>query len=129
MFRSSAFEMTLDYLKERKQFGVAVGSFQALQHRMAVLYSELEVSKAIVQRGLAALDEGSAEVSMLASLAKAKLSDLFKQVACESIQLHGGIGMTDEHDIGFFMKRSHVTAELFGNAGFHRDRYAGILEF
>ncbi len=126
---TAAFEMTLAYLKERKQFGVAIGSFQALQHRMAWMYSELEVSRSIVQRALVAMDERSADASLLASLAKAKLSDLFSHVAAEAIQLHGGIGMTDEHNIGFFLKRSRIHAELFGNASFHRDRYARALGF
>jgi alkylation response protein AidB-like acyl-CoA dehydrogenase len=126
---SAAFEMTLAYLKERKQFGVPIGSFQALQHRMANLYCELEVSRSVVQRALAALDENHSKSSMYASLAKAKLSDVFHAVATEAIQLHGGIGMTDEHNIGFFLKRSRIATELFGNASFHRDRYARAMEF
>ncbi|MDQ3235052.1 MAG: acyl-CoA/acyl-ACP dehydrogenase [Pseudobdellovibrionaceae bacterium] len=126
---TAAFEMTLAYLKERKQFGVAIGSFQALQHRMANLYCELEVSRSVVQRSLAALDEDHPNSTLFASLAKSKLSDVFHAVATESIQLHGGIGMTDEHNIGFFLKRSRINTELFGNASFHRDRYARALEF
>ncbi len=126
---AAAFEMTLAYLKERKQFGVAIGSFQALQHRMANLYCELEVSRSVVQRALAALDENHPKTSMFASLAKGKLSDVMHAVATEAIQLHGGIGMTDEHNIGFFLKRSRINSELFGNASFHRDRYARALEF
>jgi alkylation response protein AidB-like acyl-CoA dehydrogenase len=126
---SAAFEMTLAYLKERKQFGVAIGTFQALQHRMANLYCELEVSRSVVQRALAALDEDHAKITLFASLAKGKLNDVMHAVATESIQLHGGIGMTDEHNIGFFLKRSRIYNELFGNASFHRDRYAKALEF
>ncbi len=125
----AAFEMTLAYLKERKQFGVAIGSFQALQHRMANLYSELEVSKSIVHRSLCALDAQDPQMVLYTSLAKAKLSELFQKIAAEAIQLHGGIGMTDEHSIGFFLKRSRISAELFGNAGFHRDRYASAMNF
>lgn len=126
---TAAFEMTLAYLKERKQFGVAIGSFQALQHRMAALYCELEVSRSVVQRGLAALDDHDPKATMFASLAKSKLSDVLHAVATEAIQLHGGIGMTDEHSIGFFLKRSRINSELFGNASFHRDRYARALNF
>jgi alkylation response protein AidB-like acyl-CoA dehydrogenase len=126
---SAAFEMTLAYLKERKQFGVPIGSFQALQHRMANLYCELEVSRSVVQRACAALDENHPQATQFASLAKGKLNDVFHTVAAEAIQLHGGIGMTDEHNIGFFLKRSRINSELFGNASFHRDRYARAGEF
>jgi acyl-CoA dehydrogenase len=126
---SAAFEMTLAYLKERKQFGVAIGSFQALQHRMANLYCELEVSRSVVQRALAALDDNHPKTTLFASLAKGKLNDVLHAVATESIQLHGGIGMTDEHNIGFYLKRSRIYSELFGNASFHRNRYARAWEF
>jgi alkylation response protein AidB-like acyl-CoA dehydrogenase len=126
---SQAFEMTLSYLKERKQFGVIIGSFQALQHRMAQMYSELEVCRSIVQRALSALDDNDSKRSLYASLAKAKVSEVYQHVAKEAIQLHGGIGMTDEHNIGLFLKRSRITAEWFGNPSFHRDRYASLLEF
>lgn len=126
---NAAFEMTLAYLKERRQFGVPIGSFQALQHRMANLYCELEVSRSIVQRSLAAMDENHPQIATFASLAKGKLSELFHAVTTEAIQLHGGIGMTDEHNIGFYLKRSRINDELFGNANFHRDRYARSLDF
>jgi alkylation response protein AidB-like acyl-CoA dehydrogenase len=126
---SEAFQLTLKYLKERKQFGVAIGSFQALQHRMAHMYGELTVSRAVVARSLAALDEHSPDTPRLASLAKAKVSEVFQLVAREAVQLHGGIGMTDEHNIGFFLKRARVSAELLGTPSFHRDRYASLLEF
>ena len=126
---TEAFQLTLKYLKERKQFGVAIGSFQALQHRMANMYGELTVSRAVVARSLAALDEHSPDTPRLASLAKAKVSEVFQLVAREAVQLHGGIGMTDEHNIGFFLKRARVSAELLGTPSFHRDRYASLLEF
>jgi len=131
MFGSAAeaFAMTLAYLKERQQFGLAIGSFQALQHRMANMYSELELCRAVVQRALKALDDKDSKRAVFASLAKAKVSEVYQLVAREAVQLHGGIGMTDEHNIGFFLKRSRIAGELFGNPAFHRDRYASLLEF
>lgn len=131
MFGSAqrAFEMTLAYLKERRQFGVVIGSFQALQHRMAQMYCELELCRGTVQRAAAAFDARESQASAFASLAKAKLSEVFQLVSREGIQLHGGIGMTDEHDIGFYLKRSRISAELFGSAGYHRERYARLLDF
>lgn len=126
---AAAFEMTLAYLKERKQFGVAIGSFQALQHRAAHMYSELEVSRALVQRALTAFDEADSKRSVYASLAKAKVAQVFNHVAREAVQLFGGIGMTDEHVIGFYLKRSRISAELYGSISFHKDRYARALEY
>ncbi len=126
---SAAFEMTLSYLKERKQFGVAIGSFQALQHRAAQMYCELELCRAAIQRAAGAYDAGESASSAYASLAKAKVSDVFAHIAREAVQLYGGIGMTDEHDIGFYLKRSRITAELFGNATYHRERYARLADF
>lgn len=126
---SQAFAMTLAYLKERRQFGVPIGSFQALQHRAAVMYCELELCRAALHKAASAFDAREAKSSALASLAKAKLSDVFQLVAREGVQLHGGIGMTDEHDIGFYLKRSRINAELFGSASYHRDRYARLMDF
>ncbi|MFW7378970.1 MAG: acyl-CoA dehydrogenase family protein [Oligoflexus sp.] len=131
MFGSAAeaFSMTLAYLKERKQFGQVIGSFQALQHRMAQMYSELEICRSVVQRALSALDENDSKRAVFASLAKAKVGDIYQHVAREAIQLHGGIGMTDEHNIGFFLKRSRITGEWFGNRTYHRARYARLMDF
>jgi alkylation response protein AidB-like acyl-CoA dehydrogenase len=126
---AEAFQMTLGYLKQRVQFGVPIGSFQALQHRMAQMYSELELCQTVVQRALTALDRGEAQKSALASLAKAKTAEVFQHVAREAIQLHGGIGMTDEHNIGFYLKRARIDAEWFGSPAFHRDRYARLHGF
>lgn len=125
-----AFDRTLQYLKERTQFGVLIGSFQALKHRAADMFCELELSRSVVLEALTALDEKSPEdVAKLASLAKAKLSDTLHTVSSEAIQMHGGIGMTDEFDIGFFIKRSRVCEQAFGTAAFHRDRYATLEGF
>ncbi len=121
-----AFERTLAYLKEREQFGVKIGSFQALKHRAARLFVAIELGRSVVMAAARALDEGSSEAPKLASLAKAQLSDAFVAVANEAIQMHGGIGMTDEHDIGLFLKRARAAEILFGDAAFHRDRYAAL---
>lgn len=123
------FERTVEYLKERKQFGVAIGSFQALKHRAADMFCEIELSKSCVLEALTALDEGrdQEEVSKLASLAKAKVGETYNLVSREGVQMHGGIGMTDEFDIGFFIKRAAVAEQTFGDVNFHRNRY-GELE-
>ena len=123
------FERTIAYLKEREQFGVPIGSFQALKHRAANMFCEIELSKSCVLEALTALDEArdATEVAKLASLTKAKVGETFHTVSREGIQMHGGIGMTDEFDIGFFLKRAAVTEQTFGDVHFHRNRY-GELE-
>ncbi len=123
------FERTVQYLKDREQFGVPIGSFQALKHRAADMFCEVELSKSVVLEALTALDEGrpDEEIAKLASLAKTKVGETFNRVSREGIQMHGGIGMTDEFDIGFFMKRAAVTEQTFGDVNFHRNRY-GELE-
>jgi alkylation response protein AidB-like acyl-CoA dehydrogenase len=121
---SEAFDRTIAYLKTRKQFGVAIGSFQGLKHRAAMMFCELELTRSIVLEALRAIDEGRSEVPMLASAAKARASDTFVLVANEAIQMHGGIGVTDELDIGFFLKRARVAEMTFGDGGYHRDRVA-----
>ncbi len=118
-----AMDMTVGYLKERKQFGVAIGSFQALQHRAAHLYSEMEVARAAVLKAQQLLDTG-ADADDAVSIAKAITGMATTLSVQEGIQMHGGIGMTDEYDIGFYMKRARVLAEMFGDVGFHADRLA-----
>ena len=118
-----AMDMTVGYLKERKQFGVAIGSFQALQHRAAHLYAEMEVARAAVLKAQQLLDLG-AEADDAVSIAKAMTGMATTLSVQEGIQMHGGIGMTDEYDIGFYMKRARVLAEMFGDVGFHADRLA-----
>ena len=123
---AEAFERTVQYLKDRKQFGVAIGSFQALKHRAAVMFAEIELARSAVLAALSALDAGAADAAELASLAKAKAGDALFLVSNEAIQLHGGIGMTDEHEIGFFLKRARVAQASFGDSAFQRDRYARL---
>jgi len=119
-----AMDMAVGYLKERKQFGALIGSFQALQHRAAHLYSELEVARAAVLKAQQLLDHGSDEADAAVSVAKA-MTDMAATLAVqEGVQMHGGIGMTDEYDIGFYMKRARVLSEMFGDANFHADRLA-----
>jgi len=119
-----AFERTLEYLKDRKQFGVAIGSFQALKHRAAFLYGEIEMCKSLLLKTLQSLDEGDGPHTEIASMCKAKMSEVAHLATTESIQMHGGIGMTDEFDIGFFLKRSQILETLYGDRNFHLDRYA-----
>ncbi len=121
-----AFERTVQYLKERKQFGVPIGSFQALQHRAARLFGDIEMCKSLVLKALHELDERPDGNAELASLAKARLGETSRQATAEAIQLHGGIGMTDEFDIGFFLKRSQILDNLFGDVCYHLDRYARL---
>ena len=121
-----AFERTLDYLKERRQFGVPIGSFQALQHRAAQVFAEIELSKSVVLSALHALDAGTEDIGQTASLAKARLSATAHLAATEAIQMHGGIGMTDDFDIGFFLKRCRILETLYGDRYFHLDRYARL---
>ena len=123
----AAFAMTLDYLKTRQQFGVPIGSFQALKHRAAMLFTEIELARSAVLAAAMALDEGAAAgARQLVSAAKARCSDAFVLVGNEGVQMHGGIGMTDEHDIGFFLKRARAAEITFGDAAFHRQRFASL---
>ena len=125
---SACFDMTLEYLKTRTQFGVPIGSFQALKHRAARQFIELELTRSIVLAAHRALDEHAddARVARLASVAKARCSDAFVLIGNEGVQMHGGIGMTDEHDVGFFLKRARAAEFQFGDAAFHRDRVARL---
>ncbi len=122
----AAFDMTLDYLNNRKQFGQLIGSFQALQHRAAKMFTELEMTRSCVAAALAAVDAGQTDVAELASLAKARASELVHLISNECIQMHGGIGMTDAADPGFYLKRARVQEALYGSASWHRDRYARL---
>jgi acyl-CoA dehydrogenase len=118
------FERTLEYLKERKQFGVHIGSFQALQHRAAHLFGEIEMCKSLLLKALQTLDQDPGDCAELASMTKAKLSETAHKASTEAIQMHGGIGMTDEFDIGFFLKRCRILETLYGDRHFHLDRFA-----
>jgi alkylation response protein AidB-like acyl-CoA dehydrogenase len=126
---TGAFDRTVKYLKEREQFGVKIGSFQALQHRAARLFVEIELTRSAVMAAARALDENLPNARELVSVAKARASDAYRLVAAEALQLHGGIGMTDEHDIGFYVKRAKVAELTFGDAAFHRTRFAELRGF
>ena len=126
---AESFERTLGYLRERDQFGAKIGSFQALQHRAAHLFCEIELTKSVVLRALQALDAQESGASQLVCLAKARASEVARIATNEAVQMHGGIGMTDEFDIGFFMKRARAAAETFGDAYYHTDRYAQMLGY
>jgi len=121
-----AFDTTLDYLKTRVQFGQVIGSFQALQHRAAKMFTDLELARSCVEAALAAIDNDSPDVPELVSLAKAKVGDTLHLVSNEMVQMHGGIGMTDAHDAGFYLKRARAAEATFGGQAYHRDRYARI---
>ena len=125
----AAFDMTLDYLKQRKQFGTEIGRFQAIQHRMAHLYTELEMAKAVAHQALDELDNNIDGAAASVSLAKAKIGQVARLAANEAVQLHGGIGMTDEYDVGFFMKRVRVANELLGDQDFHMAKLASVLGY
>lgn len=124
-----SFERTLTYLREREQFGVKIGTFQALQHRAAHLFCEIELVRSVVLRTLQALDAQEPTASTLVCLAKAKASDVARLATNEAVQMHGGIGMTDEFDIGFFMKRARAAAETFGDQYYHTDRFAQLAGY
>ena len=118
--------ITLDYLKTRVQFGQVIGSFQALQHRAAKMFTDLELARSCVEAALTAIDNDSPDVPELVSLAKAKMGDTLHLVSNEMVQMHGGIGMTDAHDAGFYLKRARAAEATFGGQAYHRDRYARI---
>jgi alkylation response protein AidB-like acyl-CoA dehydrogenase len=123
------FTRTVSYLKERKQFGRLIGEFQALQHRAALLYCELEVTRAAVLKALQTLDESFDKAGAIVCVAKARAGRTGELAVQEAVQMHGGIGMTDEFDVGFFMKRVRVGQELFGDANFHTDRLARLNHY
>lgn len=126
---SQAFDMTLEYLKTRKQFGRVIGSFQALGHRAADMYSGMELARSCVEAALQAIDSDADNVAELCSLAKCKMGDHLHLVSNELIQMHGGIGMTDEYDAGFYLKRARALEAIYGNQAFHRERYARLLGY
>jgi alkylation response protein AidB-like acyl-CoA dehydrogenase len=124
-----SFDMTLDYLKNRVQFGSVIGGFQALGHRAAGLYTEKEMARSCVEAALQAIDAGSDDVAVLCSLAKARAGDFLHHMSNELIQIHGGIGMTDEFDAGLYLKRARALEATWGSPAFHRDRYATLHGF
>ena len=126
---TEVFERTVAYLQERKQFGRVIGSFQGLQHRAAELFAELELARSIVLKALHSIDDGEQELSLIASAAKAKLCEVAQRATNEAIQMHGGVGMTDEYDIGFFIKRARVVQHTYGDYNYHLDRFAQLSGF
>ena len=123
---SGASTMTIDYLKQRRQFGKLIGEFQALQHRAGHLYSEIEIARAAAFKAAQLLDAGDERAELYVYVAKAKAAEVASLAVREGVQMHGGIGMTDEHDIGLFMKREAVLGELFGDVYYHRERVAAL---
>ena len=123
---SGSASMTVNYLKQRKQFGKFIGEFQALQHRAAHLYGEIEIARAAALKAAQLLDSGDEKAELFVSVAKAKAADVAGLAVREGVQMHGGIGMTDEHDIGLYMKRQAVLGELFGDVYYHRNRVAEL---
>ena len=123
---AGASTMTVEYLKQRKQFGKRIGEFQALQHRAAHLYGEIEIARAAALKAAELLDAGDDKAELMTHVAKAKAAAVSKLAVQEGVQMHGGIGMTDEHDIGLYMKREVVLGELFGDTYFHRNRVAEL---
>lgn len=121
-----AMDMTVDYLKQRKQFGKLIGEFQALQHRAAHLYSEVEIARAAVIKTQQLLDAGSEKADLMASVAKAKVAKAAGLAVREGVQMHGGIGMTDEYDIGLYMKRERALQEFLGDLYYHTNRVAEL---
>jgi acyl-CoA dehydrogenase len=124
-----AYAMTIGYLKERKQFGITIGAFQALQHRAAHLWSEIEVTASAIANAGRVLDDAPDQATLAVSLAKARATATAKLAVSEGVQMHGGIGMTDEYDIGFFMKRARVGAEWLGDYGYHAAQVAAARGF
>jgi len=128
---SQAFDMTLEYLKTREQFGRVIGSFQALGHRAAELFSEMELSRSCAEAALQAIDAGAkgVDLAQLSSLSKCRVGEFLHRMSNQLIQIHGGIGMTDEFDAGLYLKRARALETIYGNRAFHRDRYARVLGF
>ena len=126
---SQIFDDTLDYLKTREQFGVVIGSFQALKHRAANVFMEIELCRSAVMAAANAADAGESDLALLVSLAKARCSDAFVLATNEGVQMHGGTGMTDEHDAGLYMKRARAAEMTFGDAAWHRDRWARLRDY
>ena len=123
---AGASTMTIDYLKQRKQFGKLIGEFQALQHRAAHLYGEIEIARAATLKAAELIDSDDRKADLMVAVAKAKAAEVASLSVREGVQMHGGIGMTDEHDIGLYLKREAVLGELFGDVYYHRNRVAEL---
>ena len=126
---SQSFDMTLEYLKTREQFGKVIGSFQALGHMAAELYSSQELARSCAEGALQAIDANADSIARMCSLSKAQVGDFLNEVTRQLIQVHGGIGMTDEFDAGLYLKRARPLETIYGSRSYHRDRYATLLGF
>lgn len=126
---AQAFDMALEYLKTRVQFGQVIGSFQALGHRAADLYTAKELTRSCFEAALKAIDDGADNVPEMVAMSKARVGEFLHEMSDQVIQIHGGIGMTDEFDAGFYLKRARTLETAYGNQGYHRDRYATLLGF
>ncbi|MEG9862514.1 MAG: acyl-CoA dehydrogenase family protein [Parvularculales bacterium] len=126
---NEVFDRTIEYLKDRQQFGVPIGSFQALKHRAAEMFCEVEICRSVVLDAMSAVDERRNDIPQMASLTKARLGEASRLITNEGVQMHGGIGMTDEVDMGLFMKRARVQATILGDVAFHCDRYGALEGF
>jgi alkylation response protein AidB-like acyl-CoA dehydrogenase len=122
---TEAFEMTLEYLKTREQFGQVIGSFQSLGHRAATHFMEMELARSCVEGALTSIDDKAEDAAQLCSLAKCQVGEFLFDMSNDMIQMHGGIGMTDEFDAGLFLKRARTTEAIYGNRSFHLNRYIG----
>jgi alkylation response protein AidB-like acyl-CoA dehydrogenase len=123
------FGRTVTYLKERKQFGKLIGEFQALQHRAAQLYIDIEITRAAVLKAMQTLDGDFEHAGAAVAVAKARAGTTATLAVQEGVQMHGGMGMTDQFDIGFFMKRARVCQELFGDSNYHADQLARMKSY
>ena len=123
---AQAFDLTVAYLKEREQFGTRIGTFQGLKHRAAELHIEIELARSSVMAAARAVDDDSPELPKLVSLAKARCSDAYLLAGNEGVQMFGGVGMTDEYDIGLYLKRARAAELTFGDSAWHRDRWARL---
>lgn len=125
----ATFKRTVTYLKERKQFGQIIGEFQGLQHRAAMLFCDLELGRAAVIKALQSLDDASATADASVAIAKARAGSSATLAVQEGVQMHGGMGMTDEFDLGLFMKRARVLQECFGDTSFHQNQLALLRQY
>lgn len=123
------FRLTMDYIKEREQFGVRIGSFQALQHRSAQMYCQLEQCRTVILKALSTLDEDSTDTPQLASMSKAMANQCYAHISNEAVQMHGGMGITDDLDIGLYLKRARVSMQILGDTSYHQDRYARLMGY
>jgi alkylation response protein AidB-like acyl-CoA dehydrogenase len=123
---NQAFDTTLDYLKTRKQFDTVLAQFQALQHRMADLFCNMELVRSTVEHAARAVDAGAEDATEAAILAKSMANDFANLMSRQMVQIHGGIGMTDLHDAGLYLKRARALEALFGNTAWQNERFAQL---